>query len=94
MNVHPTLKGASLSISIGRIYSSSKRPIITVYGMTIPVPFNWKGYDLANRKKFFGAIEIPVPIDLIKEDNNVHISFPDSGGHLSTLILDVKILNE
>ena len=39
-------------------------------------------------------IAFNLKIDLIKEDNNVHISFPDSGGHLSTLILDVKILNE
>ena len=93
-NVNPNLKEASLSMSIGRTHDLSKRPIINVNGKNIPVPFNWKGYDQANRKKFFGAIEIPVPIDLIKEDNNVHISFPDSGGHLSTLILDVKILNE
>jgi hypothetical protein len=63
-------------------------------GINIPVPFNWKGYDQANRKKFFGAIDIPIPIELIQENNNVDISFPDSGGHLSTLILDVKTLTE
>jgi len=93
-NVNPNLKEASLSMSIGRTHDLSKRPIINVNGKNIPVPFNWKGYDQANRKKFFGAIEIPVPSDLIKENNSVQISFPDSGGHLSTLILDVKILNE
>lgn len=81
---------ASLSMSIGRTHDLSKRPLIKINGVNIPVPFNWKGYDQANRKKFFGAIEIPVPVELIKENNNVHISFPDSGGHLSTLILDVK----
>ena len=81
-------------MSIGRTHDLSKRPLIKMNGINIPVPFNWKGYDQANRKKFFGAIDIPIPIELIQENNNVDISFPDSGGHLSTLILDVKTLTE
>jgi hypothetical protein len=85
---------ASLAMSIGRTHDLSKRPLIKMNGINIPVPFNWKGYDQANRKKFFGAIDIPIPIELIQENNNVDISFPDSGGHLSTLILDVKTLTE
>lgn len=94
-NVNPNkLVAASLRMSIGRTHDLSKRPLIEINGTTIAIPFNWKGYDQANRKKFFGAIDIPIPTDLIKEKNNVHIRFPDSGGHLSTLILDVKILNE
>lgn len=93
-NVKPNILEASLRMSIGRSHDLSKRPLIEINGTTIAIPFNWKGYDQANRKKFFGAIDIPVPIDLIKEKNNVYISFPDSGGHLSTLILDVKIQNE
>jgi hypothetical protein len=94
-NVKPNnLVAASLRMSIGRTHDLSKRPIINVNGTIVDVPFNWKGYDQANRKKFFGAIDIPVPVNLIKEKNNVFISFPDSGGHLSTLILDVKTLNE
>jgi hypothetical protein len=29
-------------------------------------------------------------MDLIKENNKVNITFPDTGGHLSSLILDVE----
>jgi hypothetical protein len=81
-------------MSIGRSHDLSKRPLIEINGTTIAIPFNWKGYNQENRKKFFGAIDIPIPVNLIKEKNNVFVSFPDSGGHLSTLILDIKILDE
>jgi hypothetical protein len=80
---------ASLSMGIGRMHDQSKRPIIEVNGKKIEIPFNWEGYDQKNRKKFFGVIEVPIPPNLLKETNVVHITFPDSGGHLSTLILDV-----
>ena len=83
---------ASLSMSIGRMHDLSKRPIILVNGTAVSIPFNWKGYDQANRKKFFGAIEIPIPMELIKENNSVSITFPDSGGHLSSLILNMETL--
>ena len=56
------------------------------------VPSNWKGYDQANRKKFFGAIEIPIPMDFIVKNNTVKIYFPDTGGHLSSLILDIETI--
>ena len=58
-------------------------------GKKIEIPFNWEGYDQKNRKKFFGVIDVPIPPNLLKETIVVHITFPDSGGHLSTLILDV-----
>ncbi len=81
---------AKLSMSIGRGHDLSKTPEVFVNGSKVEVPLNWKGYDQANRKKFFGAIEIPVPIELIKQNNSVRVTFPDTGGHLSSLILDVE----
>ena len=85
---------ATLSMSLGRDHDLSKTPTVLVNGEKVEVPLNWKGYDQANRKKFFGAIKIPVPMNLIKENNKVDISFPDSGGHLSSLILNLeKIVN-
>jgi len=81
---------ASLSMSIGRNHDASKRPNVLINETNVAVPFDWKGYDQANRKKFFWTIEIPVPIALIKENNTVSIRFPDSGGHLSSLILNVE----
>ena len=85
---------SKLSMSIGRGHDLSKTPEVFVNDNKVEVPLNWKGYDQANRKKFFGAIEIPVPMDFISKNNSVKISFPDTGGHLSSLILDVeKIIN-
>jgi hypothetical protein len=83
---------AKLSMSIGRGHDLSKTPEVFVNDNKVEVPLNWKGYDQANRKKFFGAIEIPVPIELIKQNNSVRVTFPDTGGHLSSLILDVEII--
>ena len=83
---------AKLSMSIGRGHDLSKTPEVFVNDNKVEVPLNWKGYDQANRKKFFGAIEIPVPMDFISKNNAVKISFPETGGHLSSLILDVEII--
>ncbi len=68
---------AKLSMSIGRGHNLSKTPLILVNGEMVKVPSNWKGYDQANRKKFFGAIDIPIPMDFIMKNNTVKISFPD-----------------
>ena len=85
---------AKLRMSIGRGHDLSKTPEIFVNDSKVEVPLNWKGYDQANRKKFFGAIEIPVPIELIKQNNSVRVTFPDTGGHLSSLILDVEKITD
>ena len=81
---------ASLSMSIGRKHDRSKSPNIIVNGVSINVPSNWKGYDQIERNDFFGTIEIPVPIGIIQENNTVSITFDDSDGHLSSLILTVE----
>lgn len=75
---------AVLRMAIGRKHNVSKQPVITVNGNQVSVPTNWKGYDQANRADFFGTIEIPVPMEYLKENNTVTISFPDNGGHLSS----------
>ena len=83
---------AKLSMSLGREHDLSKAPEVLVNGEKVEVPSNWKGYDQANRKKFFGAIEIPIPMDFIVKNNTVKIYFPDTGGHLSSLILDIETI--
>jgi hypothetical protein len=80
---------ASLSLGIGRNPQHSKQPSVRVNGKSIDVPTNWKGYSQEGRKTFFGTIEIPVAAKLIKAKNTVTISFPDSGGHVSSLVLNV-----
>ena len=82
---------ASLKMGIGRNHNLSKKPTITVNGNPIEVPNNWAGYDQASRKLFFGVIGIPFDIKYLKSGENiVKITFPDDGGHLSSLILNVE----
>lgn len=80
---------ATLRMSIGRKHDVSKKPIIKVNNSTIEVPSNWQGYDQANRDDFFGMIEIPFSANLLRADNTVTVEFPDTGGHLSSLVLNV-----
>ena len=81
---------AKLSMSIGRTHDKSKSPTVLFNNISIPVPINWKGYDQASRATFFGTIEISVPIGLLNENNTVSITFADTGGHLSSLILNAE----
>ena len=81
---------ATLAMSIGRKHDRSKSPTVLFNGVTVLVPSNWKGYDQSDRDDFFGTIEIDVPINLIQQSNTVSITFADSGGHLSSLVLTVE----
>ncbi|NME66753.1 PKD domain-containing protein [Flammeovirga aprica] len=81
---------ATLLMGIGRKHDRSKQPTIKVNGTAVNVPDNWKGQDQAHRDDFFGVIEIPVDLSLLKEENTVEVTFPDDGGHVSSLILEVK----
>ncbi|MDN5217315.1 DUF5010 C-terminal domain-containing protein [Fulvivirgaceae bacterium BMA12] len=81
---------AKLKMTIGRKHNVSKTPVVTVNGTAVPVPTNIKGYDQANRDDFFGTIDIPVPMNLIQANNTVTFTFPDNGGHLASVILNVE----
>ncbi len=81
---------AKLRMTIGRKHDVSKSPTISVNGTPITVPSNWKGYDQANREDFFGTIEVPVDMTLIQASNTVTVTFPDNGGKLAALVLEVE----
>lgn len=81
---------AVLRMSISRKHDKTKQPIVKVNGVTVEVPNNWKGYDQANRDDFFGMIEIPVPSSVLSTNNTVSVTFPDAGGRISSLILNVE----
>ncbi|UXP31991.1 DUF5010 C-terminal domain-containing protein [Reichenbachiella agarivorans] len=81
---------AVLHMGIGRKHDKSKAPEVKVNGTTVSVPSNWKGYDQANRDDFFGTIDIPVPMNLIQSNNSITVKFPDGGGHVSSMILEVN----
>ncbi|GAB3649833.1 hypothetical protein GCM10028791_16110 [Echinicola sediminis] len=80
---------AVLRMSIGRKHDKSKQPTVKVNDKIVQVPDNWKGYDQSNRDDFFGMIEIPVPYAFLQAQNQVEVTFPDSQGHISSMILQV-----
>ena len=82
---------ASLRMSIGRKHNRSKRPTVRVNGNAVTPPSDWAGYDQASRDDFFGMIEIPVPIEYLKEDNEVSIQFSDNDGRVSSVIMQVNL---
>ncbi|AWB66023.1 hypothetical protein C2869_06030 [Saccharobesus litoralis] len=82
---------AMLRMSIGRAHTSTLQPTLTVNGTQVQVPNDWAGYDQKNRKDgFFGAIDIPVPYNLIQANNEIKVTFPDSGGKVSSMILEMN----
>ena len=83
-----------MRMGIGRAHNKSKKPTVTVNGTSINVPDDWAGYDQANRNQFFGIIEVPVPMNLIKASNAITLNFPDPGGSVSSLILNVEKFKE
>ncbi|MEP1448956.1 MAG: Ig-like domain-containing protein [Paraglaciecola sp.] len=80
---------AMLKMGIGRKHDKSKQPKVLVNGHEIDVPNDWRGYDQVSRDDFFGVIEIPVPAKFLKPNTEVELVFPDSQGHVSSLILEV-----
>lgn len=83
---------ANLRMSIGRPIALSKSPKVWINNTEVAMPQNWRGYDQADRKDFFGMIEIPFDMKLLKtKDNVVTFEFPDSGGRVSSVVLVQEI---
>ncbi len=80
---------AMLRLGIGRDHGSSLRPTVTVNDTEVSVPSDWKGYDQKTRDRFFGVIEIPVPYELLQNDNTVAVTFDDDGGHIGSVAMQV-----
>ncbi|MGI9474207.1 MAG: hypothetical protein ACR2NZ_21885 [Rubripirellula sp.] len=81
----------TLRLGIGRDHGSSLSPKVTVNGQPIPAPESIRGPNQHDRSRFFGVLEIPVPLDLIQESNEVAVEFPDDGGHISSVALQAVL---
>lgn len=81
---------ANLRLGLGRDHSLSLRPIILLNGQKVNAPppaISVKGPPQTDRANFFGLLEIPLHITSLKLENKIEITFPDQGGHLSSLSL-------
>lgn len=80
---------AVLRVGIGRNHGKELIPIVKVNGTSVVVPEDWRGYNQADKGRFFGTLEIPVAYDVLEENNTVSVEFPDAGGHISSMALQV-----
>ncbi|WP_096084860.1 Ig-like domain-containing protein [Agaribacterium haliotis] len=80
---------AVLRVSVGRDQGASLKPSVLVNGTAVDVPDALFGSDQSVRERFFGTIEIPVPMSLLKASNSVSVSFADDGGRISSVTLEV-----
>ncbi len=84
-----TKKEASLRIGVGRDHGKSLNPIIKINGVVLKATANYRGDDQYLRDQFFGLLEVSIPQFLLKNENKVSITFPDSGGHISSVSMQV-----
>ncbi len=83
---------ATLRVSVGRNLGASLKPTIYVNGKKLTISGDLiRGYNQNTRKRFFGTLEIPVKMDVLRKGNNtVNVKFSDNGGHISSVILQVQ----
>lgn len=82
---------AVLRLGFARDHLLSLQPVVTINGTALTVPSDYRGYDQYDGGKgkfrFFGVLEIPVPVSALQASNTVQVRFPDSGGAISSLVL-------
>ncbi|MGL6260262.1 hypothetical protein [Vibrio sp. WXL103] len=76
-----------LRLSFGRKHQHSKQPVVTFNGTKLTLPATHSGDDQGNRPQFFTMLEIDVPNSLLKDNNEVAITFPDKGGFVTSATL-------
>ncbi|MEM6830726.1 MAG: hypothetical protein AAF551_09420 [Bacteroidota bacterium] len=84
---------ATLRLGVGRDHGLSLTPEVLINGKKVAIEGDIiRGNDQVNRSQFFGVLEIPFSIDLLneKDSNTVEVTFPDSGGKISSAILQVQ----
>lgn len=91
-NINVGLHGeAVLRVGIGRDHGLSLTPLLSVNGIEVDIPEDFRGYDQnlngLGRADFFGVIEIPLPYDALLSNNTISLTFPDTGGHVSSLAI-------
>ena len=82
---------AVLRIGVGRDHGKSLSPRVLVNGTQVAIPSDYRGYEQQHgglgRDRFFGVLEIPVPYNLLRVNNNIDITFNDNGGAVSSVTL-------
>jgi len=84
---------ATLRLGVGREHGLSLKPEVYINGTKVDIKRDViRGMNQPNRPRFFGVMEIPFDINLLNEagTNEVKVKFPDTGGKISSAILQVQ----
>ena len=89
-NVKKTEYGeAVIRLGLGRNHGLSLLPELLVNGKKVDIPDNFRGDAQKDRASFFGVIEVPVDYSILKGNNTISLKFPDNGGHVSTVTMQI-----
>ncbi|WP_143247589.1 agarase [Agaribacterium haliotis] len=87
---------AVLRVGVGRDHGLTLFPKLVVNGVEISIPKEIKGYDQylngKGRLTFFGVLEVPIPSFQRADKYTVDLVFPDSGGYVSSMALQLDHL--
>ncbi|WP_281615052.1 hypothetical protein [Flammeovirga sp. SubArs3] len=81
------LSSAKIRIGYSRPHGQKVFPTVSVNGKEVQVPQQLMGLSQHLRPQLFTSIEVDVPKEYLLESNTVEITFPDEGGHISSVIL-------
>ncbi|WP_010181995.1 hypothetical protein [Aquimarina agarilytica] len=84
---------ANIRVSFGKEINSDLQPIVKINGNIVLTPKNWAGYDQSNRKTFFGMLSIPIPMSYLKDTNVVEVTFADTGGKVSSVVINTELFS-
>ena len=70
------------------------KPIVRINGSLVSTPKNWAGDNQKEREQFFGTLNIPVPMSYVKDLNEIEVTFSDTGGKVSTVVLNTEIFSD
>ncbi|MEO0797499.1 MAG: Ig-like domain-containing protein [Verrucomicrobiota bacterium] len=81
---------AILRLGIGRQHWQSPIPTEILFnGVPIDIPHDFRGNDQGTRGRFYGVLEVPVPYELVRNNNQILTTFQGTGGFLASLALQV-----
>ncbi|MGJ8678995.1 hypothetical protein [Paraglaciecola sp.] len=88
----PTGKGnAVLRLSPARKLGKQPLPTeIKINGTPLTLPTNWAGDDQKGRSMFYGMVELQVPMQALKDESVVSLTYPDDGGKIASAVLQVN----
>ena len=69
------IRNATLRLGVGRNHGHSLRPSVRMNGTPLIVPETYRGPDQKDRERFFGVLEMNVPVEVLQSSNQVGIVF-------------------